>query len=137
MPVLAVAIVCLLALASCTTTRTVTRVVRVSAGGAPPAPPTSLVSPRPGQPPTVWIAGTLSAVGPQRIEVREGSGPTVTVQRLAEGATGFFEVRGGAWALLPRAAAVPPGGAACVEALMAGPALLALRVFLGAGCGPS
>ena len=71
------------------------------------------------------------------VEVREPSGRSVAMQRLAQGATAFFQISGSAWAQLATAAPVPTGQPACVETLMDGSNLLALRVFLGADCGPS
>lgn len=88
-------------------------------------------------PPTVWVAGTLVRVGSGSILLREAAGPEVAMQRLAEGATAFYRIAGGSWQVLPRDAAVSAGTRACVQTLMAGGRLLALRVFLGAGCGPA
>jgi hypothetical protein len=76
-------------------------------------------------------------VSADTITIRETTGPTVTLTRLAEGATSFFRASGGAWHRLAAQAQVPAGGPACVETLMDGQNLLALRVFLGAGCGPA
>lgn len=115
---------------------TATRTIRVS--GPPPAPPTPTQSPGPGTgPPTVWIGGTLTTVDAGRLSLREGSGATVSLDRLGDGATAFFRVQGSAWTALPRGAAVAPGGPACVETLLAGQTMVALRVFLGTECGPS
>jgi hypothetical protein len=46
-------------------------------------------------------------------------------------------VSGSEWQRLAAEAQVPAGGAACVETLFDRDTLLALRVFLGAGCGPA
>lgn len=113
---------------------TVTRTIRVS--GPPPAPPTPAQSPGNG-PPTVWIGGTLTAVEAGTITLREGSGTRVSLDRLGDGATAFFEVRASAWVALPRGAPIAAEGPACVETLLAGQTMLALRVFLGTECGPS
>jgi len=111
---------------------------RPDAGGTLPAVPSL---PRqtggPDQPPVVWIAGTIDEVAADRIELREGSGSVVTLQRLGREATGIFRVSEEAWERLPPGAAVAAGERACVETLMDGQTLLALRVFLGAGCGPA
>jgi hypothetical protein len=104
--------------------------------GVPPAPPET-GSAAPGEPPRVWISGTLTDVTDARIDVREASGQDVTMQRLAAGTTSFFRVSNGAWEKLAPAAQVSAGQAACTEALLAGRNLLALRVFLGTGCGPA
>jgi hypothetical protein len=105
--------------------------------GEPPVPPAHATSVAPGEPPRVWIAGTLTDVTDSRIDVREPSGQDVTLQRLAAGTTSFYRISNGAWAKLAPQAQVPAGETACTEALLAGTNLLALRVFLGAGCGPA
>ncbi|HEY1331369.1 MAG TPA: hypothetical protein VGH10_07845 [Actinomycetota bacterium] len=71
------------------------------------------------------------------IRVRETAGPEVATTRLAEGATTFYEAAAGAWQRLDSRASVRTGGPVCVETLMDGSNLLALRVFLGATCGPA
>jgi hypothetical protein len=85
----------------------------------------------------VWIGGTLVEVAPDSITVREAFGSVVRLQRLGQGATTFFEVSGTDWAEVPDGASIEAGRAACVETLLNGPTLLALRVFLGASCGPA
>ena len=102
----------------------------------PPAPPET-GSAAPSEPPSVWIAGILTDVTDAGIDVREPSGQDVTMQRLAAGTTSFYRVSNGAWAKLAPAAQVSAGQTACIEALLAGTNLLALRVFLGVGCGPA
>jgi hypothetical protein len=102
----------------------------------PPAPPTPEQSLGADQPPVIWIGGTLTAVEDDRVELLEGSGSLVVLQRLGRGTTAFFEVAEGRWVRLDAAAAVAEGQRVCVETLMDGSSLLALRVFLGAGCGP-
>jgi hypothetical protein len=79
----------------------------------------------------------MTEVTATAIELREPFGSVVSLQRLGREATGFFRVTSGAWERLPAGAAVAAGTQACVETLMDGPTLLALRVFLGAGCGPA
>jgi hypothetical protein len=72
------------------------------------------------------------------VSVTESLGPVLRLHRLARGATGFFEVTGDHWSRLADDAIIPTGGSVCVETLMAtGGTLLALRVFLGATCGPA
>ena len=102
----------------------------------PPAPPET-GSAAPSEPPRVWISGTVTDVTGARIDVREASGQDVTMQRLAAGTTSFYRVSDGAWAKLAPEAQVAAGQSACTEALLAGTNLLALRVFLGTGCGPA
>jgi hypothetical protein len=103
----------------------------------PPAPATPKQRLDPSAPPVVYIGGLLTDVAADRIEVQEPSGRVVAIQRLSQGATVFFRVAGSAWARLPTSAPVPTGQPTCVETLMDGSNLLALRVFLGADCGPS
>jgi hypothetical protein len=103
----------------------------------PPVPSDSERSADPSQPPVVWIGGTLVEVAADSITVRESFGSVVELQRLGRGATTFFEISGGAWAEVPDGTSVEAGQAACVETLLNGPTLLALRVFLGASCGPA
>jgi hypothetical protein len=102
----------------------------------PPAPPIPASSLGPDAPPLVWVGGALISIDQTEIQVQEGVGSRVTVELLGANATTFYRPSGGAWASVPRPA-VSTGQPACVEALLAKPALLALRVFLGASCGPS
>jgi hypothetical protein len=103
----------------------------------PPVPSIPRHSAGADQPPVVWIGGTLTEVTATVIELREAFGPVVSVQLLGSEATGFFRVSGGAWERLPAGEPVATGSEVCVETLMDGPTLLALRVFLGVGCGPA
>ncbi len=86
----------------------------------------------------IWVGGTLSTVAADEIQVQEPSGPMVGLKRLAEGATAFYRVSHGAWQQVADDE-VPsrPEEPACVETLLSGPNLLALRVFLGHDCGPA
>jgi hypothetical protein len=79
----------------------------------------------------------LTDIGDERLVVQEAFGSRVTLRRLGEGATAFFEISGAEWARVQDPGGVDPGQAACVEALLDGETLLALRVFLGADCGPA
>ncbi len=126
-----------LSLIACT--RAATRTMGSSQGPplVPPAPSAASASAGSSQLTVVWVGGTLSDVTPDVLKIHEASGSTVTLQRLAEGATAFFRVSGSRWLQLDRSAQVPAGQAACVEAGMAGSSFLALRVFLGVACGPS
>lgn len=103
----------------------------------PLPPPTAGQSLGPDQPPVIWLAGTVLAVTTDRLELREGSGSIVTLLRLGQGATAFFRVSENRWVRLPPQEGIERGELACVEALLDGSSLLALRVFLGAGCGPT
>jgi len=102
----------------------------------PPPPATPRQSLGSDEPPVIWLGGTLLDVAADHLDLQEDSGSVATVQRLAEGATGFFRVSGTAWVKLAPSAQIPAGQRACIETLMDGTDLLAIRVFLGAGCGP-
>jgi len=84
----------------------------------------------------VWVGGTLTDVAPDHLKLKSASGSVLTLQRLAEGATVFFRASGGVWQRLDMQAQIGRGQSACVDTVMAGSNLLALRVFLGAACGP-
>jgi hypothetical protein len=89
-----------------------------------------------GQAPLAWIGGTILAVSDRQVVIRETLGPKVELRRLGQDATAFFQVIGGAWQRV-EAGTAARGGLACVETLLDGRNLLALRVFLGVGCGPA
>jgi hypothetical protein len=72
----------------------------------------------------------------RQVVVRETLGPKVELRRLGQDATVFLQVVGGAWQRVG-APAASPGTLACVETLLDGQNLLALRVFLGLDCGPA
>jgi hypothetical protein len=101
-------------------------------------PPIQQEDPAPGSPPVVWVSGTLAEIVPESIEVREGDGPTVRIQRFAEGATRFFLPAHGEWRPLgDRAVArIGPGREVCVEVLLDDQRMLGLRVFLDTRCAP-
>ena len=108
-----------------------------ASGGLPPAERTE---PGAGDRPLVWLDGTLEELGESQLGLRAGEGELVRLQRLAEGATAFLRPHPDGWVeLLPGEVDLLEAGvdAACVEALLDGRTLLALRVFLGAECGPS
>ena len=91
-----------------------------------------------GRAPVVWISGRLQAIGPATVTVVEPAGARVTMRRLAEGATRFLGRGSGTWAPLgPGAvAALDAGTGVCAEALRDRGVFLAIRVFVGATCGP-
>jgi hypothetical protein len=105
-------------------------------GRFPPPPPTPKQNLGANQPPVIWIGGTLTAVRPDHLDVREPAGSLVHLGRLAGTATSFFRVAGRGWRRLG-GTGVRSGQPVCVETLMDGSNLFALRVFLGAGCGPA
>jgi hypothetical protein len=105
-------------------------------GPVPPPPSTPNQDLGPGSPPVVWLGGTLESVGTDRIVLRQSDGSNASLQRLAESATKFLRISGGRWESY-----VPPTGdaggqRACVETLMDGTNLVAIRVFVDVGCGP-
>ncbi len=106
-------------------------------GRVPPPPPTPRQDLGPDQPPVIWVGGTLTDVADTRLELRQPAGSLVSLRRLAGQATSFFRLSGEEWQRLATEAQVPAGGAACVETLLDRETLVALRVFLGAGCGPA
>jgi hypothetical protein len=103
----------------------------------PELPPTPRQSLGPNQPPVIWVGGELTDVGEDHLEILEASGSVVRIRRLGSGATSFFEIVEGRWARLPAGAAPASGEEACVETLLDGTSMLALRVFVGARCGPA
>jgi len=107
-----------------------------SGSQVPPPPRTPERSLGPDTPPVVWLGGTIRAVEPARIRLREDDGSEASLQRLAGSATAFFRVAAGAWQRVDPSTGPGAEGPACVEALMDGTNLVAIRVFLGAGCGP-
>lgn len=91
----------------------------------------------PGDPPVVWVGGTLESITTDRVVVRAGGGPAVALNRLGGGATSFHRLRGEAWRRTdPARVSGASGQPVCVETLLDGRTLLALRVFLGASCRP-
>jgi hypothetical protein len=93
----------------------------------------------PSDPPVVWLEGTVEDLDPSSLTLREGQGPRIRIRRFEEGATDFLRVEEGAWRELAdqEVEILGVGGQACVEALLDGRTLFALRVFLGARCGPA
>jgi hypothetical protein len=83
-----------------------------------------------------WLSGTIQDATTQAFRLRQGDGALVTVQRLAGSGTKLFRVSGSTWEQLASGSTVRNGQSACIETLLDGSNLVALRVFLGAGCGP-
>jgi hypothetical protein len=102
-------------------------------------PPIERIDPGAGDPPLVWIDGSLENVGQDQLLLREGEGPTITVQRFSGQATRFFRPDGGQWREISTSDidSVADGEEACVEALVDGEAFLAIRVFLERTCAPA
>lgn len=105
--------------------------------GLPPVPSLPRRSAEPGRPPVIWVGGTIIDLRIDRITLREDSGSEVALRRLGRDATAFFRVSGGSWRRVASADPARDGEPACVETLMDRTNLLALRVFLGARCGPA
>lgn len=108
----------------------------VSTGAPVPVPRSE---PGPGDPPVVWLQGTLESISETDLALREGQGPRIPIERFAAGATAFLRRDDGGWLELaePEIEALEAGTRACVETLLDGGTFLALRVFLAADCGPS
>jgi hypothetical protein len=103
-----------------------------------PKPSTGAPSVVPGQAPVVWVSGQAVTVSISKLTVIEGGGSKAIIHRLSEGATRFFVLHSGKFEAMPEAEAllVRAGTPMCVESLLDGRRLLALRVFVGAACGP-
>lgn len=104
-----------------------------------PTPSAGSVSAQPGRPPVVWLSAQAHEVGADHLIVVERDGPQVRLARLAGDATRFFESREGAWRRMadPDVELIEVGTPLCVESLLDGTTWLALRVFVGAACGPT
>ena len=118
------------------------RMRRWAVAGCAPGVPRGPGAPAPAslgasQPPLIWVGGTLSTVATDRLQITEPFGSVVTLKRLGRGATAFFRVSGGEWQRLAESSSIGTGAPVCAETLLDGTNLLALRVFLGAGCGPA
>jgi hypothetical protein len=103
-----------------------------------PRPSTGVASIVPGQPPVVWVSGQSADVSGSRLTVIARGGSKTLVRRLARGATRFFVLHHGRFERMPEddALLIEAGTPMCVESLLDGRSLLALRVFVGAACGP-
>lgn len=111
-----------------------------------PAEPTQLPTPVvgratvvPGQPPVVWLAAQTEEVTGDRLIVVEPAGSRIRLERLSGGATRFFSLQDNTWRRMSVADVelIEVGTPLCVESLLDGETYLALRVFVGAACGPS
>ncbi|MGH2692593.1 MAG: hypothetical protein ACRDHM_08840 [Actinomycetota bacterium] len=102
------------------------------------SPPIERTEPNEGDPPLVWIDGSLEEVGEDRLVLAEGEGPRIVVERFAGEATRFFRPEAGTWRQLPPedVEGVETGEDACIEALVDGEAFLAIRVFVERLCAP-
>lgn len=113
------------------------------ARNAPPASQVPTISTNlpgnPTDPPVVWLEGVIEELDSSTLALREGQGPTVEIRRFEEGATDFLRLVDGRWREVPEAEVdgVAAGGQACVETLLDGRTFFALRIFLGARCGPA
>jgi hypothetical protein len=103
-----------------------------------PGPTSGIPATVPGEPPVVWVSGQLSGVTSRAVSIVEAAGTPVRLHRLARGATRFYSQTAGAWTLLESAdvSLIEAGTAACIESLLDRGDYLALRVFVGAACGP-
>ncbi len=107
--------------------------------GGREVPAASDTRPEPGDPPLVWVEGTIEELDDSQLEVRDGEGEALTLERLAAGATTFLRADGDVWRELGpnEVAALRAGEIACVETLLDDRTMLALHVYLDTECGPS
>lgn len=84
----------------------------------------------------IWVGGIVTDVTDQQLVLKEALGPRVALKRLGQDATAFFRAAGDAWERR-NGSVVGNGDQVCVETLLDGANLLALRVFMGADCGPA
>jgi hypothetical protein len=103
-----------------------------------PEPSAGAATTVPGQPPVVWVSGQTAVVTSNRVNVVEGPGSRLSIRRLAEGATKFFRQDSDRWVLMSPddIQLIDVGTPVCVESLLDRSHYLALRVFVGAACGP-
>jgi hypothetical protein len=103
-----------------------------------PRPSVGPASVVPGQPPVVWISGQSVDVTGSRLTVVGRGGSKVVIRRLSRGATKFFVLHAAKFERMAEddALLIEVGTPICVESLLDGRSLLALRVFVGAACGP-
>jgi len=113
-------------------------VLRPTASGGT-QPPVAESEPGPGDPPLVWLDGTLESITDADLALRDGQGPRIPIERFAAGATTFLRWEGGSWRELSEdeIEGLEAGTQACIETLLDGGTFLALRVFLAADCGPA
>jgi hypothetical protein len=126
----ALALMVVLALPSCSGTH-----LRLAHLPTPSIGPATTV---PDQPPVVWVSGQTATVTPHRINLVEQPGSRLSIRRLAEGATKFFRQDSDRWVLMAPddVELIDVGTPVCVESLLDRNHYLAIRVFVGAACGP-
>jgi hypothetical protein len=102
------------------------------------APAIERTQPGPDDPPLVWVGGSLEEVGESQLLLQDGDGPQVTIERFSGEATRFYRPEAGDWRELStdEIASIGTGNEACIEALLDGETLLAIRVFLDRTCAP-
>jgi len=85
----------------------------------------------------VQIGGTIASIDEASLTVAQPDGAEVRMRRLAGDATRFLFPDGDGYRQLAPAevAGIAPGTRACVEALLDGQVVLAIRVFLDSVCG--
>jgi hypothetical protein len=105
--------------------------------GSEPLPPIPSESSGAAQAPVVWVGGILTRVTDRQLVIQESFGSEVTLVRLGQNATAFLSPVDGAWERVDPETGIGRREQACVETLLDGGNLLALRVFLGADCGPT
>ena len=103
------------------------------------SPPIGRTEPGEGDPPLVWIDGSLEDVGEDQLVVAQGDGPRVVIERFAGEATRFFLPDGGSWREMSQeeVGRIRTGEDACIEALVDEETFLAIRVFLRRLCAPA
>jgi hypothetical protein len=79
----------------------------------------------------------LTEVGQRNLVIRDVLGASVSLRRLGQEATAVYRASGQRWVRLDPKIPIEAGTEACVETALEGRNLLALRVFLGATCGPT
>lgn len=102
------------------------------------SPPIERAEPREGDPPLVWIDGSLEEIHEDTLVLAEG-GRRLVVERFAGDATRFFRPEAGEWRQLSDAEieGIGSGQESCIEALVDAEAFLAIRVFLERLCAPA
>jgi hypothetical protein len=92
-----------------------------------------------GQPPVVWLSAQTEEVAGDHLVVVEPSGSRIRLERLSGDATTFLSVRDGEWHGMadPDVELIEVGTPLCIESLLDATTYLALRVFVGAVCGPN
>lgn len=106
----------------------------VGSGPLPPIPPESAGG---AQSPVVWVGGVLARITDRQLVIEEALGSEIALVRLGQNATAFLEPVDGAWERVDPETGIRRRAQVCVETLLDGHNLLALRVFLGADCGPT